>query len=75
MKYPKLKFRLVIDVIEDFEGKHSVAFNIEEAGSTMKEVGLALYKMKQVEQELIDRDWDNGGEGYEIIKDDDEGEE
>lgn len=68
MKYPKLKFRLIIDVVETFEGRHSVAFNIEEAGSTMKEVGLALYKMKQVEQELIDRVWDNGGEGYEIIK-------
>jgi len=69
MVYPKLKFKLVIDVVETSEGKHSVGFNIEENNSTMRDVGLALYKLKQVEQKLIDRVWDNGGEGYEVILD------
>lgn len=68
MIYPKIKFKLSITVVEEYEGKHSVGYNIEEKDTTMKEVGLALYKMKQIEQELIDRVWDDGGEGYEIIE-------
>jgi len=66
MEYPKLKFRLIVDVIETTESRHTVGYSIEENDSTMKEIGLALYKLKQVEQELIDREWDEGGEGYEI---------
>lgn len=33
----------------------------------MKTTGLLLYQMKKIEQDLIDRIWDEGGEGYTIV--------
>lgn len=59
--------RLCIEVLETEEGRHTVGYTMDESDSTMKTTGLLLYKMKQIEQELIDRIWDDGGEGYEII--------
>ena len=67
-KYPKVKFRLALEVVETEEGKHSVHHTIDDFNPTMKEVGLVLYQLKKIEQILIDRVWDNGGEGYEITK-------
>ena len=70
MTYPKKRIKITIEVIETTEGKHSVHHTINEYDTTMTSTGLALYKMKQIEQEFIDRIYDDGGEGYEIIQED-----
>jgi len=62
----KTKYKLYIEVYED-DGRPIVHHSSEEMNATMKDIGLVIYKIKQVEQELIDRVWDGGGEGYEII--------
>ena len=69
-----IKYRLLIEVFEQ-DGRPIVHHSTEELNPTMKDIGLVVYKMKQVEQELVDRDWQ--AEGYEIINngDDDNGEE
>lgn len=43
-----------------------VEYNMSEDSPSMRDIGLLLYKIKQLEQDLIDRDWDIRGEGYEI---------
>lgn len=66
--FPKTKIKLMIEVIETTEGKHDVSYDIVEDDATMKEVSLLLYKLNQIQLTLLDREWDGGGEGYEIIK-------
>ncbi len=67
MTYPKSKFKLLIEIIESPEGKHYVQVDMVENDVIMKEIGLAIYTMKQIEQKLIDRQWDKE-EGYEIVQ-------
>jgi len=63
--YPKIKYQLKLSIIETSQGKHTCHFDEEELDVTMKEIGLALYNLKKIEQKLIDREWD-GQQGYEI---------
>jgi len=67
-KYPRVKFKVVIEVIEREEGKYSGSSTVEDIDSKMKEVAIGLYELKMVEQSLIDRKW-AGVEGYEVSKD------
>lgn len=60
-----MKITLKVSVYEH-EGRPMVGHEIEEDDATMKDVALLIYKMKQIEQELLDRIWDDGGEGFEI---------
>ena len=71
-KHNQLKCNLIIEVYE-VNGKSLVHVDMNEINPTMKDISLLIYKMKQLELELVDRDW--GGEGYEIIDngDDDNG--
>ena len=64
------KIKLIVSVYEDINGRPIVHYDMEEDNCTMKDCALLVYKLKQIEQELIDRVWDNGGEGYEIIGED-----
>ena len=50
------------------EGKCYVSIDMQENETSMKLISLAIYKMKQIEQELLDREWE-GGNGYEIFED------
>jgi len=67
VEYPKKIVRICIEVIEKENKRYIVHHTIEENDTTMLTTSLLLYKMKQIEQELIDRVCDNGGQGYEII--------
>ncbi len=67
MENPKI--RVIISVFEKENKKHYVEYQIEENDPTMKDVALLVFKMKQIEQEFIDRAMDDDNEeGYEIIK-------
>ena len=66
--YPKTRISLGVEVVENEPGKYSVHYSINEQDPTMKDVALLVYKLKQVEQQLLDRIWDGGGEGYEIVE-------
>jgi hypothetical protein len=57
---------VLIRVIETSPGKHSVDCEIIDNDSTMKTTGLLLYKLKQIELDLVSRIWDDGGVGYTI---------
>lgn len=61
----KIKLIVNIEVFEE-KGIPFVEYNIKENGATMQDMGLLLYKIKQIEKEFIDRDWNQEGEGYEI---------
>ena len=52
-EYPRSKFKLLLEIVETSEGKHTVHHDIEEIDTTMKEIGLALYKEKRAG--LLDR--------------------
>jgi len=51
---------------EDENGRPKIQYDMEENDATMNNVALLVYKIKQIEQELINRSWDKGGEGYEV---------
>lgn len=63
------KIKIAID-IQNRDGKPIVYHTIEENNPTMKDIALACYKLDQIKLELLDRIWDNGGEGYEIYEED-----
>jgi hypothetical protein len=62
-----LKIRVRVAVSEDQDGRPIVHYDIEENGVTMEQVAILIYKIKQIEQELIDREWK--GDGYSIADD------
>jgi len=66
--FPKTKIKLAIEVVETTEGKHHVGFDLIENNVTLKEVSLLLYKLNQIQLDFLDREWEQGGEGYEIIE-------
>ena len=61
----KVKLKLAIVMYEE-DGRPRIEYDIEENDATMNNVALLVYKMKQLEQEFIDRDWNQHGEGYEV---------
>lgn len=64
--HPKLKIKIQVTIVETKPGKHSVGYAIDEVDANMKEVALAIYKLKQIEQEFINRKWGGCEDGYEI---------
>lgn len=61
----QIKLKLSIIMYEE-DGRPRIEYDFEEIDATMNNVALLIYKMKQIEQELIDRDWNHNGEGYEV---------
>jgi len=62
----KIKLKIEIIMYEDENGRPKIQYDMEENDATMNNVALLVYKIKQIEQELINRSWDKGGEGYEV---------
>jgi len=73
MDKKKIKYRLFIEIYE-VDGRAIIHHDSEEEDATMRDIGLVLYKLKQIEQEFIDRRW-VCETGYEITGDDDNEEE